>query len=239
MSSPNLDAYARISNLLAESDQFRSHMNSRRIIMEQQVQADEIKSQLCDKLRAEKNKYVGLKDRINALEDIDPKLFEYIRKLEFVQNGIWCSTCNKMKNIGSKPILNVEETDILKENSARGETDSLKESTVHTETYPLKENNARGETDTTPEESTPFKEIIAAMQQECSSVYENFLAKMRTLSARLVSLEEQIHKSVNKKEEPERPNFNIEGLIGRRITADELFYGADPADMLTDPLIGR
>lgn len=107
----NLDDYgaevaaqdSQIGEMLNDSDSIREHMNSRRAIMYQQMRADEVKSKLCDKLRAEKLAVPGLKERVAALEVTDPELFAYIRKLEFVQDGIWCVKCNTMKKIGGKP----------------------------------------------------------------------------------------------------------------------------------------
>lgn len=94
---------SQIDGMLGGAEEIRNLMNARRVTMQQQQRADEIKSKLCDKLREEKMKVPGLDKRVKALEDDDPELFNYIRKLEFVQDGIWCSKCNAIKNIGGKP----------------------------------------------------------------------------------------------------------------------------------------
>lgn len=95
----------QIDGMLDGAEEIRNLMNARRATMQQQQRAETIKSKLCDKLREEKMKVPGLDKRIKALEDDDPELFNYIRKLEFVQDGIWCSKCNVIKNIGGKPTI--------------------------------------------------------------------------------------------------------------------------------------
>ncbi len=85
-----------------DNERIRDRMESRRAIMQAQVRSDEIKSKLCDKIQEEKKKVPGLKEKISSLEDSDPELFKYIRKLEFIQDGIWCPRCNVQKSIGGR-----------------------------------------------------------------------------------------------------------------------------------------
>lgn len=80
-----------------DNDSIRQRINSRRLIMQEQLRADELKSKLCDEIQTEKAKVVGLKEKIAALEESDPEFFKYIRKLEFIQDGIWCPRCNIQK----------------------------------------------------------------------------------------------------------------------------------------------
>jgi len=93
----------KIQEMISDADDIRDVIESRRERMEKQRMADEIKSILCDKLRMEKMSVPGLSERVSLLEESDPKLFNYVRKLEFVQDGIWCQTCDKRKTIGGKP----------------------------------------------------------------------------------------------------------------------------------------
>jgi len=67
--------------------------------MRKQEQADEAKSKLCDSIQKHKAKIAGLKLRIDNLEYIDPELYRYIRRLEYVQDGIWCNECAAAKQI--------------------------------------------------------------------------------------------------------------------------------------------
>lgn len=90
------------SMLQDDNERIRDRMESRRAIMQAQVRADEIKSKLCDKIQEEKRKVPGLKERVAALETSDPDIFTYIRKLEIIQDGIWCPRCNLQKSIGGR-----------------------------------------------------------------------------------------------------------------------------------------
>lgn len=88
-----------IDEMCEDFARIQERKDSRRLIVDAQVKSDEIKSKLCDKIREEKQKVPGLDKRISRLENEDPELFSYIRKLEFIQNGIWCSTCQKIKEV--------------------------------------------------------------------------------------------------------------------------------------------
>ncbi len=81
------------------NDRIRKSMNARRETAAAQSLADDAKSHLCDALRAEKMAVVGLSEKVAALEYADRELFNYIRRLEFVQDGIWCNTCGKAKHV--------------------------------------------------------------------------------------------------------------------------------------------
>ena len=85
-----------------DNDRIRDRMDSRRAIMQAQVRADDIKSKLCDKIQDEKKKVPGLKEKIALFEKSDPDLYNYIRKLEIIHDGIWCPRCNIQKSIGGR-----------------------------------------------------------------------------------------------------------------------------------------
>jgi predicted nucleic acid-binding Zn-ribbon protein len=89
-----------MAELESEGQRIRDKMAERRAFLEIQARSDELKASLCNKIQEEKAKVPGLRERINALETTDPELFKFIRKLEYIQDGIWCPTCNKQKNIG-------------------------------------------------------------------------------------------------------------------------------------------
>lgn len=97
--------YGQIDAQMDDIERVMDRKNAARLQMQRQAASDDIKSALCDKLRAEKMSVVGLDRKVKDLEDSDPDLFKYIRKLEFVQDGIWCSTCNRVKNIGGRPTV--------------------------------------------------------------------------------------------------------------------------------------
>lgn len=112
-----------------EAERIQAKKDSRRNIMLQQIEADKLKSQLCDQLREEKQKVPGLQQRINLLSHSDPELFTYIQRLEFVQYGIWCPKCDQIKNIGVPRPKNVSDSAPKKvsvENVLRAEIDDLK-----------------------------------------------------------------------------------------------------------------
>ncbi len=85
---------------LEDTSRIRKTMDERRSLMEKQREADTIKSRLCDQIRADRDRISpSLAKRIATLEHTEPDLFTYIRRLEFVQDGIWCNTCNTIKSI--------------------------------------------------------------------------------------------------------------------------------------------
>ena len=101
----NLTQEDAMAELYGDEDRIRDRIESRRAIMQAQAKSDEIKAALCNKIQAEKAKSpsmngLSLQERILALEKTDPDMFKFIRKLEYIQEGIWCPTCNKQKTVG-------------------------------------------------------------------------------------------------------------------------------------------
>ncbi|QYB17422.1 hypothetical protein PV-S19_0058 [Pacmanvirus S19] len=103
--STGLDSF---DELYQDEQRIRDRIESRRAVMEKQVAADEIKARLCDKIQDEKRKIPGLAQRISQLEETDNELFQFIRKLEYINQGIWCPKCNMQKCIGNKPSVKTE-----------------------------------------------------------------------------------------------------------------------------------
>ncbi len=83
-----------------DMDRIQSRMNDARSRMERQLEADAVKSDMCDDIIKHKASIPGLPKKIRLLETEDPDLFNYIRKLEFIQNGIWCLKCDSIKSFG-------------------------------------------------------------------------------------------------------------------------------------------
>jgi hypothetical protein len=70
----------------------------RKIVMQQQIDADNVKSEICNGIARERRSVAGLDRKISILEATDPDLYKYIRNLEYLNDGIWCSWCNAPKN---------------------------------------------------------------------------------------------------------------------------------------------
>ncbi|SIP85773.1 Hypothetical protein PACV_56 [Pacmanvirus A23] len=104
--STGIDSF---DELYQDEQRIRDRIESRRAMMEKQVAADEIKAKLCDKIQAEKRKIPGLAQRISQLEETDNELFQFIRKLEYVNQGIWCPKCNVQKCVGGKQSVKTEQ----------------------------------------------------------------------------------------------------------------------------------
>ena len=100
--SANTSAEDAQAMMLVDADRIRDRIESRRAIANAQMRVDEIKSKLCDKIQEEKKKVPGLKEKISALEESEPEIYKYIRKLEIIQDGIWCPRCNIQKSIGGR-----------------------------------------------------------------------------------------------------------------------------------------
>lgn len=95
------------SDMDRERENIQQRIESRRVIMQEQLRADELKAQICKQIQVEKDKVFGLKEKIALLEQTDPELFKYIRKLEFIQDGIWCPRCNIPKVVATRKSLDV------------------------------------------------------------------------------------------------------------------------------------
>lgn len=78
-------------------DRIYDLIKDRRQLMQAQIAASDIQSKLCDEIKEAKD--AQIEKRIKILEEIDPRLYEYIRYLETVKYGIWCNNCNSVKRI--------------------------------------------------------------------------------------------------------------------------------------------
>jgi hypothetical protein len=90
---------AAINEMDSDKERIYDRMNNARARMQLQVRSDEIKSDLIDKLRLEKEAEEGLKNKVAELEKSDPQLFAYIRKLEYINTSIYCVKCDSIKNV--------------------------------------------------------------------------------------------------------------------------------------------
>lgn len=205
----------------------RSRMDERRSIANEQIKSDQIKSRLCDRLREEKTKVVGLADRVKDLEFSDPEMFKYIQKLEFVQDGIWCQTCNKVKKIGGKPATNPTLED---------------ENSEYKTQWVEKENEVRLNEAVT--EISNNLNITKKQLTKLTTDYYNSLTKVQKMIAVLESELHELHStttlhespnsvslnSIKKEDLPGAPDFslNLDKLIDKKYeTTDDNFISSD------------
>lgn len=87
----------------------RELMNVRRLLSEKQIASDVTKSKLCDDINKIKNQVVGLPEKILKLENDDNELYTYIRSLELINKGIWCSKCDNQKCIDNEAGRQVDD----------------------------------------------------------------------------------------------------------------------------------
>ncbi len=81
------------------TSKIRARMAEAQDMMRRQERADNAKSKLCDGIQSHKGKVDGLKASVAELEYSNPRLYDYIRRLEYVQSGIWCDACANAKQI--------------------------------------------------------------------------------------------------------------------------------------------
>ena len=112
----DLDTYMQqaVNSVEVEDTTIRDRIESRRDLLARQDKCSRIQSALCDKIREGKKAIPGLSERVQILSDTDPEMFKYIQGLEFIQNSIWCATCNTQKNIGNKPAADPTQENIEK-----------------------------------------------------------------------------------------------------------------------------
>lgn len=88
---------AQLSEMVDDQDRIYERMNAARAKANLQSRADEIKGELINKIMEEKAAEDGLKAKVAALEESDPQLWAYIRKLEYINKQIWCPKCEVVK----------------------------------------------------------------------------------------------------------------------------------------------
>ncbi len=155
---------------LLQMDQTRIHdeMQRRRSLMERQLAADNIKSALCDQLRKDKLSVPGLQDRVANLEYSDPQLFAYIRRLEFVQDGIWCTKCDTIKNIGvPRPTQQPAVHNSTQQPAANKPQPMHNKDTLRQSTHILRTTNPPQLNSSQP--TVPYKKSPPAAQQSMTS----------------------------------------------------------------------
>jgi hypothetical protein len=86
-----------------DEDRIRAVMESRRAQCREQERAAELQSAICDEFRNYRDQQSGLTARISALEETDEVMFQYIRRLERVNAGVWCAGCRRVKVVGEEP----------------------------------------------------------------------------------------------------------------------------------------
>jgi len=101
---PNNDLFSSysIANTDTEYDAIRDKIKSRQQIMDKQVTASDRQSSLCNRIRSMRNSVKDLSTLIDGLEYTNQGLYEYIRLLEYVRYGVWCTVCNAPKNINDQ-----------------------------------------------------------------------------------------------------------------------------------------
>ena len=101
---PNNDLFSSysIANTDTEYDAIRDKIKSRQQIMDKQVAASDRQSSLCNRIRSMRNSVKDLSALIDGLEYTNQGLYEYIRLLEYVRYGVWCTVCNVPKNINDQ-----------------------------------------------------------------------------------------------------------------------------------------
>lgn len=70
--------------------------NSRRKLFDAQAEMGEIQFELSNQIR-EICKSHGLVEFVAGLQDTNPALYKYIRRLELLNTNIWCDTCQSSK----------------------------------------------------------------------------------------------------------------------------------------------
>lgn len=89
----------QIQGMFDEQERLRDHITTRRELAQMQMQSDEIRYELCDKVASAKKDIPGLQLRIDALKLTDPELHKWITDLETINKGVWCINCNSIKQV--------------------------------------------------------------------------------------------------------------------------------------------
>ena len=82
-----------------EQDRLAERMNSKRAIMERQIMADKVKSDLCNCIGGEIRADPELDQNFATVAETMPKLAAFISRMRYVSQGVWCGKCNDIKNV--------------------------------------------------------------------------------------------------------------------------------------------
>jgi hypothetical protein len=80
-----------------DAERITDRRNIARIKMEAQVAADAIKGELCNYVRETADEHT-----IRAVRDLattNPLVYKYIRRLESINNNIYCTNCDRVKHV--------------------------------------------------------------------------------------------------------------------------------------------
>lgn len=197
------------SDILENTDRIHKLIESRRALMDQQNAADMLKWKVSDQLQREKNSFgPGLARKVAALEYSDPELFKYIRKIEFIQDGIWCPKCNVVKNIGlPRPPTSAQTTSQPSYTTRRAPQNTV-----------------------TPEASyiAAISSSLKACTQQMNTIKKDFDEKIYVVAAAIEKLNQELsnmqrHHAESKKTSSRPPSdFMTIDSIDEEITADQL-----------------
>ena len=88
-----------MDSLIDTFDMRSDRMTQLRKLLNDQEVATSKQSEICDVINSYKIDNIHLEESIHKLVQTDRPLFDYIRKLERVEYGIWCGKCSKKKSI--------------------------------------------------------------------------------------------------------------------------------------------
>lgn len=91
-----------------ENQRIRDLMAERRAKLKAQNAAIEIQSKLCNGMKELKE--LAIEEQIKEFATTNFRLYDYIRKLEHINKGIWCPKCDKIKSIGVPPAADTQNT---------------------------------------------------------------------------------------------------------------------------------
>jgi len=88
-----------VINITMDLDQTRiqNRINVARVKMETQVAADGIKADLCNYIRETQDPHIV--KLVASMESANPLLYAYIRRLELINNSIYCTKCDNIKYV--------------------------------------------------------------------------------------------------------------------------------------------
>lgn len=105
-----------------DQERIKDRINIARVKMESQVAADSIRGELCNWIRETTDPETAA--AVRGIAATHPQVYKYIRRLEIINNGVYCLKCDNIKHVPgfheqSPSPQSVETIKKLHENSVR------------------------------------------------------------------------------------------------------------------------
>lgn len=166
--------------LLMEPDQDRiiERISSRRAIMERQIKADQIKSDLCNCIGGEIRADPELEENFATIAETMPKMASFISRMRYVQRGIWCGRCNDIMNVAAPDGTVLHAQTVVAPTTASANTTAAPQTTLS----PIVEDERESENNDAVDR---LEENLDAIRTAMNDMNQTYVARYKELFSSL------------------------------------------------------